>query len=227
MLSYKKVKRFCVYFLVLLFCVAIVTLSLNVQSVSIPRAEKLIVIDAGHGGEDGGAVGKSGTTESFLNLEYAKELDNLLTKAGYKTVMTRKDMAGLYSPMAKNKKRSEMEAREKIISLKNVDIVVSLHMNSFPLSSSSGAQAFFKAGNEKGEALASSIQKEFISSLPNARQSALQGDYYVLNCTDKPAVLVECGFLSNEEEEKNLCDETYRKRFCEILVVGIMNFQKL
>ena len=189
-----------------------------------PSTEYGIVIDAGHGGDDGGAVGKSGVSESYLNLQYAKELQTLCVKAGFDVVMTRKDMNGLYSPLAGNKKRSEMQKRESIINGSDARLVVSLHMNSFPLPSSSGAQVFYKSGNESGRALAESIQKSFIEELPRYRKSVLPGDYYVLNCTEKTAVLVECGFLSNEEEEKDLCDENYRKKFCEILLRGILNF---
>jgi N-acetylmuramoyl-L-alanine amidase len=133
-------------------------------------------------------------------------------------------MNGLYSPTASNKKRSEMEKREKIINNSDADLVVSIHMNSFPLSSCNGAQVFYKMGSEQSKSLADSIQKSFISDLPRARGTSSAGDYYVLNCTDKTAVLVECGYLSNEEDEKDLCDEEYRVKFCESLLRGILNY---
>ncbi len=183
-----------------------------------------IIIDAGHGGVDGGAVGKMGTTESFLNLQYAKELETLCKKAGFKVTMTRKDMNGLYSPLAQNKKRSEMEKREKIIKESDGEIVVSIHMNSFPLSSLSGSQVFYRKGNESGKSLGESIQNQMCEGDIELRGEVAVGDYFVLNCTNKPAVLVECGFLSNEEEEKKLCDKEYRILFCERLLLGILNF---
>ncbi len=197
--------------------------SLSTGAVS-PNTAFSIVIDAGHGGKDGGAVGRSGVSESYLNLQYAKELETLCKEAGFNVIMTRTDMNGLYSPLAENKKRSEMEKREKIINGSDGKIVVSLHMNSFPLSSLSGAQVFYKKDNESGRALAQSVQTGFQTELQNARGEASVGDYYVLNCTDKPAILVECGFLSNEDEELKLCDEKYRKEFCTILLRGILNF---
>lgn len=189
-----------------------------------PNTQMSIVIDAGHGGDDGGAVGKSGISESYLNLQYAKELESLCKNAGFKVVMTRTDMNGLYSITASNKKRSEMEKRASIINNCNANLVVSIHMNSFPLTSSKGAQVFFKNGNQSGEALAESIQNRFIEELPSARQNSAVGDYFVLNCTDKPAVLIECGFLSNPEEEASLCNDNYRKKFCEAVIRGIFNF---
>ena len=173
---------------------------------------------------DGGAVGKGGTTESYLNLEYAKELKSLCEEVGFKVIMTRSDMNGLYSPLASNKKRSEMEKRESIINGEDGKIVVSIHMNSYPLPSLSGAQVFYKQDNESGEGLAKTVQSKLETDGINIRGSASVGDYYVLNCTDKPAILVECGFLSNEEEEKQLCSEDYRKKFCEGLLRGVLEF---
>ena len=191
---------------------------------SSPASSLSIIIDAGHGGIDGGAVGKTGTSESVLNLEFAKELEKICKKAGFNVTMTRKDMNGLYSPLAQNKKRSEMEKRQKIINESDGKIVVSIHMNSYPLSSLSGSQVFYRKGNESGKSLGESIQKQIKEDDFEIRGDAAIGDYFVLNCTNKPAVLVECGFLSNEEEEKKLCDKKYRKKFCETLLLGILNF---
>ena len=202
----------------------VVLIATSVRQVDSPNTKMSIVIDCGHGGDDGGAIGKLGVSESYLNLQYGKELRKLCEDVGFRVVMTRSDMNGLYSATAQNKKRSEMEKRAKIINESGATLVVSIHMNSFPLQSCRGAQVFYRKENEGGKELAQNIQKQFSDKIIGAKTQAKEGDFFVLNCTEKPAVLVECGFLSNEEEEKSLCDENYRKEFCKSLLMGILEF---
>ena len=129
------------------------------SATSSPKPEYTIVIDAGHGGRDGGAIGKNtGVTESELNLMYAKELQSLCEDYGIGVVMTRSDMNGLYDESATNKKKSEMERRKSIINGSGADIMISLHMNAFPLPSSNGAYVFYAKGSEQGLNLAKSVQ---------------------------------------------------------------------
>lgn len=191
---------------------------------SSPKPEYSIVIDAGHGGRDGGAVGVSGITESELNLMYAKQLASLCEDFGIGVVMTRSDMNGLYDESATNKKRSEMERRKNIINTSGADLMISIHMNSFPLPSSNGAYVFYANGSEEGLALAKSIQTSLRQSFDNARDFVSVGDYFVLNYSNIPSVLVECGFLSNPEEEKNLQNDEYCEKFCYSLLVGILSY---
>lgn len=193
-----------------------------------PKPTHTIVIDAGHGGKDGGATGKvSGVTESFLNLEYAKTLGAFCKEYGLKPIFTRKDMGGLYNESASNKKKSEMENRKKIIENSNADLVVSIHMNSFPSSSARGCQVFYGEGNDSGLALAESVSTALNTHLEYAKKTPKVGDYFVLNCTQKPAVLVECGFLSNSEEESLLQDETYKNKLCYQILCGILQFFRM
>lgn len=197
-------------------------------SASTPKYDYTIVIDAGHGGIDGGAVGKTTkVTESQLNLEYAFELKSICESFGIGVVMTRSNMDGLYEIGASNKKKSEMECRERIINSSGADMVVSLHMNSFPRKSTRGSQVFYREGLESGKLLGESVQKSLKSSIKYAKAQSKVGDFYVLNCTDKPAILVECGFLSNPEEELLLCDSNYRREFCFAIFSGIMSFLKM
>lgn len=192
---------------------------------SSPKPLHTIVIDAGHGGIDGGAEGKiSGVTESQLNLEYALSLKEVCESFGFGVVLTRPDMNGLYQPDAPNKKRSEMEKRKQIIEDSNADIVISLHMNSFPLSSTRGTQVFYGKGNELGRALANSIQTSIIRDFPLSRKNSSVGDYFILNCHKKAGVLIECGFLSNPEEEKLLVQKDYREKMCYSILVGIIEY---
>ncbi len=199
-----------------------------IKASATPKPVHTIVIDAGHGGIDGGAVGKvSGIDESHLNLEYAMELKSLCENFGIRVVMTRSDMNGLYSISAPNKKKSEMEKRRQIIESSGADLVVSLHMNSFPLPSARGAQVYYADGNESGKVLAERVGNALHQSIDYAKKTVKVGDYYVLNCTSKAGILVECGFLSNAEEENLLISEKYKENFCYSLLCGILNFYEM
>ena len=212
---------------VLLCCLlAVGVLSVRATSAQ-PVFEKTIVIDAGHGGIDGGATGKqSGVSESYLNLQYALCLQKICEQFGYRVVLTRKDMNGLYSITAPNKKKSEMEKRKQIIEAAKPDFVVSLHMNSFGSGTTRGAHVFYAQHSVSGKALAESVAEELFENIEYAHKEAKAGDYYVLNCTSAPSILVECGFLSNQEEEMILQDENYIQRFCYHIFCGILMYMK-
>ena len=213
----------CVLLVVLIAICSVAGVYYTVKATSSPKTQYTIVIDAGHGGCDGGAVGKSGVTESELNLAFSLKLKELCEDYGFKVVLTRKDMNGLYSIFAPNKKKSEMKKRQEIIEGAKPDVVVSIHMNSFS-SSSSGAQCFYASGNEAGEKLATRVQQALSTEIEHTGVTAKVGDFYVLNCTDYASVLVECGFLSNPVEEQKLCDEEYQTNFCRTLLYGILDY---
>ena len=214
-----------IFYILLLVCALLILVFFPKTNFTTNKSDVFcIVIDAGHGGIDGGAVGEKGVSESQLNLDYALELKKLCESVGIKVVLTRCDMNGLYSPLASNKKRSEMEQREKIINSSNADAVVSIHMNSFSLSSSKGAQVFYKEGDDGGKVFAENVQEELVKNIENSRKTALVVDYYVLNCCKMPAILVECGYLSNPEEEQFLCDKSYKEKFCKVLLQGVIKF---
>ena len=208
-------------FILICLCLGI---CITVNATASPKPEYTIVIDAGHGGRDGGAIGVSGVTESELNLKYAKELKSLCEDFGIGVVMTRSDMNGLYDESAPNKKKSEMERRKNIINSSGADLVISIHMNSFPLPSSSGAYVFYANGSDEGYNLAKSVQTSLCQSFDNAREYVSVGDYFVLNYSSIPSVLVECGFLSNPQEEANLKSDDYCQKFCYSLLVGILSY---
>ncbi len=190
-----------------------------------PKAEYTVVIDAGHGGIDGGCVGKNtGVFESELNLAFAQNLANQLENLGVSAKLTRNDGNGLYDSSQKNLKKSDMKKRKEIIEDCNPELVVSLHMNSFPLSSCCGAQAFFKKGSEQGEKFAQCVQDELGVQIPDAKKLAKVGDYYIVNCTDIPSVLVECGFLSNPQEEMLLQTKQYQTKICYAIACGIVKY---
>lgn len=190
-----------------------------------PKGECTVVIDAGHGGIDGGCVGKmTGVYESELNLTFAQNLAKQLENMGVSVRLTRSDGNGLYDPSQKNLKKSDMKRRKEIIEESNPTLVVSLHMNSFPLSSCSGAQTFFKKGSEEGEKFATCVQQELGVQIEGAKKTAKVGDYYIVNCTDIPAVLVECGFLSNPQEEALLQTKAYQTKLCYAIACGIVKY---
>lgn len=221
-------RKTIIILLALIFSFGAVFAFSSIKTSSMPKPEYVVVIDAGHGGRDGGAVGKlTGVTESQLNLKYAKMLENLCREFGIGVVMTRSNMEGLYDEGATNKKRSEMEKRKSIINGSNADLMVSFHMNSFPLESSNGAYVFYAKGSEEGFRLAKGVQESLCQSFDNARGYVSVGDYFVLNCSSIPAILIECGFLSNPKEERLLAEDEYCKSFCYCVLAGILSYFKM
>lgn len=214
---------------VILILSAILGIVLKCASVfaSAPSMQKTIVIDAGHGGWDYGVIGKDGLKESEFNLIMAKELCQLLKDSGFKVVMTRKTDEGLYKENDKNRKRADMEERKRIIRKSNPDIVISIHANKYPSRSRRGAQVFFDEFNSDGKILAESIQSNLnILNMAYVERnfSALKGDYYLLKCCSAPSVIVECGFLSNPEDEKLLSDSKYRNEMTFCIYSGIVGY---
>lgn len=190
-----------------------------------PAARFTVAIDAGHGGIDGGVVGTgSGVAEAKLNLDIAKKLAADLAACGIGTVLTRTTDAGLYGLSTENFKKRDMRARAAIIENAAPDLVVSIHQNAFPRRDERGAQVFYRKGNAEGAALAACVQKQLRNALPASDRAAKVGDFFMLNCTDAPAILVECGFLSNSEDEANLLDEAYRDRVAYTICLGILAY---
>lgn len=223
LITLKKKSILIVFAFIVTIC-AVFTFA-TVKSSAMPKPQYSIVIDAGHGGKDGGAVGKTtGITESELNLKYAKTLQDLCEDFGIGVTMTRSDMNGLYDETASNKKKSEMEKRRSIINNSGADLMVSLHMNSYPLSSCEGAQIFYAKGSELGFKLAKSVQTSVCLSFEKARKYVSVGDYFVLNYSNIPSILIECGFLSNPHEEKNLINDDYCEKFCYNILAGILSY---
>lgn len=181
-----------------------------------------IVLDAGHGGRDGGSVGVNGTIEKEINLEYVLALKDKLVENGYKIVLTRKNDDGLYSEFAKNKKTSDMNARFQIIKKANPNLVISVHMNSFSSESARGATTYYRKGDVSGKQCADLIQKSLKSYCGALRSESKVGDFYMLNCSYYSAVLIECGFISNPEEERMLNTEEYKQKMIDAIYNGIL-----
>jgi len=201
--------------------------ALGIKTIDDTDSKKIkVVLDAGHGGVDGGVLGvNTGVKESELNLIIAKKVENYLVSAGIQVVLTRNSDAGLYGTAIGNLKRKDMKRRKEIIEKAKPDLVVSIHMNKFSTSTRRGAQVFYKEGDELGETLAKSIQNEFNQMEQASRScSALTGDYYILNCTNYPSVIAECGFLSNPEDEALLITEEYQDALSYTIYCGIVGY---
>lgn len=202
-----------------LFIVGIVCIVSSAEAPTLGRG-KTVVIDAGHGGEDGGVVGvRSGIKESDINLAVSKKLKSFLEAGGYKVIMTRSNDSGLYGPASSNKKLADMKKRKEIILDAQPDLMVSIHQNYFPSSYVSGAQVFY-APDGKYVEIAGIMQKILNRELDCNRNEA-KGDYYIIQCSQYPSMLIECGFLSNPEEEKLLVNAEYQNKLAYTIYSGI------
>ena len=182
---------------------------------------KTVVIDAGHGGMDGGVSGKTtGVKESDINLAIAKSLGHFLENNGYTVVMTRNSSDGLYGLTSRNRKTKDMEARRKIINDAKADLIVSVHQNAFPSAAVKGPQVFYAPRSDTGAAYAKTMQNILNNSLGHNRIEK-PGDYFILQCTEYPSLLVECGFLSNPGEEKLLISALYQEKVAYAIFTGI------
>jgi N-acetylmuramoyl-L-alanine amidase len=185
-----------------------------------------IVLDAGHGGVDGGVSGvKTNIKESELNLKVVKILEQYLVGAGMNVVLTRSTDAGLYRVASGNLKRKDMEKRKEIIHKAQPHLVISVHMNKYSLSERRGAQVFYKGGDESSKILAESIQDCFNDMEEAVREcSALTGNYYILNCSEFPSIIAECGFLSNPQDEALLLTEEYQDSIAYAIFKGVVGY---
>ena len=215
-------------FVLVLILSFIITLGLYsvAEADTVVKFNYTIVIDAGHGGRDAGASGiNTGAKESDISLSISKKLQKYLVDFGFDVVMTRENGDGLYSENATNFKKDDMEKRSKLINESNPDMIVSIHLNSFPGISEKGAQAFYEPSNEKSIKLSNCITNQLVNNLPNARENTNKGDYYILKTkNDIPCSLVECGFLSNPEEEALLITEEYQQKVAYAIFCGIIEY---
>lgn len=221
--AWKIVVFYCVVIFSLLLGVnlgsrAVTTLS---ESGTVDR-EHCIVIDPGHGGEDGGAVSHSGLCESAYNLEISLKLNDLMHLLGYNTKMTRTTDVSIYTEgeSLSQKKASDLKERVKLINETKGAVLLSIHQNHYPDSRYSGAQVFY-AKTEGSEHLAKQLQSAFVSTLNTGsnRQAKRSSGIYLMEHIRSSGVLIECGFLSNTVEEEKLRDPEYQKKLCSVIAV--------
>lgn len=191
-----------------------------------------IIIDAGHGGVDPGAIGVNGVDEKEINLQIALCLRDILTANGYEVVMIRDEDVSIHDPKytkISQIKTSDLKKRLKIIEKYPDALAVSIHQNHFQKEQYHGAQMFYGRVNPESKALAQSIQNAFRQNLQpdNERQiKKSTSDVYIVNNAKNPIVLVECGFLSNWEECEKLCDEEYQRQAAFTIFCGISAYRQ-
>ncbi len=201
----------------------------TIETVALPVSNKVIIIDAGHGNPDGGAVSTNGISEAEINLKIALKLQNLLEQSGATVILTRSDENGIYDTNKKNlkdKKISDIKNRVKIGNSSSADIFVSIHLNKIPQNQYSGWQTFFKKGSEPGEKLATSIQENLNKTIEkeNNRVPMKLDNVYIVKNIEIPLTIVECGFLSNEEEERKLQEDNYQDKLAWGIYNGIIHY---
>lgn len=197
-------------------------------AVSSTDASLKIVVDAGHGGIDGGVTGVgTGIRESDLNLTISLKLCQRLQEKGFETAMTRKTKEGLYDTTAKGFKRRDMAKRKEIIWREDPDLLLSIHQNYYPSATQRGAQVFYRKGEENGKALATCLQtclnvlyaEEGVKGRKN-----MTADYFIVSCAPCPSALIECGFLSSPKDEELLQDDVFLDKFIESVCQGVTDY---
>ena len=192
--------------------------------------EKTVIVDAGHGGFDGGAVADDGTPEKDINLSIALKLSALLKLHGYNVIMTRTTDTGTEldsSESIAKRKKSDMGERLRIINENPEAIFVSIHLNKFTTSSAVGAQVFYSPNDARSMALGLSLQKTIKLLLQAENERTIKKatkSTYLLYKANIPAVIVECGFLSNKRELELLKTDEYRSKMAFAVLCGILNY---
>lgn len=199
--------------------------ALSPQFSSLPLYGKVVGVDPGHGGYDGGCQGYSGVPEKEFNLAISLMVKDELEAQGATVVMSRQEDIALIDPVKTTgyKKRKELENRLKIFEEGNVECMVSIHMNKYSNETQRGGQVFYKYDEEEGKQLALAIQEALHALDEKNKRHASEGDFFVLN-TCPASVLVECGFLSNKEEEQLLLTQEYRQKVAKAVVQGVADY---
>lgn len=213
------------------FGVLIKQLYVGVYVPTASQKKGTIVIDAGHGGEDSGTVGVNGILEKDVNLDIARLVGAYLEEGGYSVVYTRTDDRLLYKPEENIKgirKISDLKNRVEIAEKYPDAVFISLHVNSYGDRKYSGLQVYYSANAEDSRILADNIQSEVKNTLQQENNRKIKpGDkIYVLKNLSTPAVLIECGFLSNPEECEKLSEKEYQKRLSFSIVCGIIKYME-
>lgn len=236
-LSRKKI--LIVFSIIMLFGFAYVITGYNVntiknktkavETVALPVNNRTIVLDAGHGVPDEGAQSSNGTTEAESNLKIVLKVQNLLEQSGATVILTRSDENAIYdldSKTLKQKKISDIHNRVKIGNESSADIFVSIHLNKIPQQQYWGWQTFYKQESPEGQKLATAIQNSLNESIQkeNKRVPMKIENVYIIKHVEIPTTIVECGFLSNPEEEQLLLTDEYQNKLAWGIYTGIMDY---
>lgn len=187
-----------------------------------------IVLDAGHGGMDGGVAGKiTGVKESEINLAIVIKTARRLRDLGFEVVLTRKTEEGLYGVATRGFKKRDMQARKQIVQDAKPALLVSVHQNFYPTKTPRGAQVFYRKKDESSKNFADFLQTSLNhlyeeQGVKNRKTTA--GEYFMLDCGNCPSVIVECGFLSNAQDERLLISENFQERIAQSITAGIIAY---
>ena len=232
-LSRKRIYMFLSVILVSVFAfsfkVAKIEKESTISTMALPISNKVIVIDAGHGKPDEGAQSSNGTTEAETNLKIALKLQNLLEQSGATVILTRSDEDAIYDldkTTLKQKKISDIHNRVKIGNESSADAFVSIHLNKIPQEQYWGWQCFYKTGDESSQKLAKSIQQNLNDAIQkeNKRVAMKIENVYIIKHVEIPISIVECGFLSNPEEESLLLTDEYQDKLAWGIYNGILDY---
>ena len=187
-----------------------------------------IVIDSGHGFFDAGKIGVSGALEKDINLAIALKLKADLESQGFHVRMTRENDVQLYDGMRPSDKKEDMQKRVSLMTDENCILAVSIHQNSYPDPSVFGTQVFYYTHSREGENAAKVVQEALQKvELQKNREIKANDTYYMLKKTEPPVLIVECGFLSNPEEEALLCEDAYQEKLAEGIANGILSYLQI
>lgn len=191
-------------------------------------ANRLIVVDPGHGGIDPGATGPNGVKEKDVTLAIATKLTRYLSGAGAVVIMTREADVDLSDPGSGSfleKKREDLARRVAYANERRAELYLSIHVNSFPSSRWWGAQTFYLRGSETGKALAQMIQEELVRVIGNDNRRKIKPEiYYVIQNTDMTSVIIEVGFISNPKEEALMADPVYQEKLAQAIYAGVVRY---
>jgi len=186
---------------------------------------KTVVVDAGHGGVDPGAVGKNNTLEKDVTLAVAQRLQVLLQQGGAKAIMVREEDRDLGSAQGLlQRKREDLAQRLQLAIDSQADIYLSIHANSFPNERFSGPQVFYYVESEEGKALAKALQQELNNMVGGTRVAKGNRDFFILKKATQAAVTIELGFLSNPAEEVLLNDSDYQQKLALAIYQGVIRY---
>lgn len=184
------------------------------------REDCLVIIDPGHGGLDAGKIGVNGKEEKEINLNISLKIQKLLKEQGVEVEMTRTEDERLGETQVE-----DLKARVSLMNEKNPDLVISIHQNSYHEESVSGAQVFYYTDSAQSERAAEFIQEALKEADPeNTKKTKENSTYYILKRTEVPAVIVECGFLSNRREAEKLAGEEYQQELAAAVVKGTLRY---
>ena len=231
----KSRKLFYIFIVFILFIIFILIMINSASAINMTSSLQnniiipTVIVDAGHGGEDGGAVSNNGVLEKDINLVIANDTADLLTIFGFDIIKTRNEDVSLATDETtiRLRKVADMKKRLEIFNSSKNNVILSIHQNKFTESKYFGTQIFYSPNNQNSVLLAENIKDTVINLLQpeNNRECKKAGsEIYLLKNTDNPAVIIECGFLSNNNECQKLTDNIYQKQMAYSIACGFLDY---